>query len=194
MVKEFHTSFGAFVGTTPQLPELKTRNLRKKILEEEFNEFYEAIEQNDLIEVADALADICYIACGTSISYGITPEKSYEFHSFTKPNNQGREYYLSIMKKVFAYYAFAEALNDLNKIAESLQDILSTCSSVSDDFNIPLQKVFNEVHRSNMTKLDDNGKPIFREDGKIMKSSNYEPPDIKKVLLGDNVIIDGFLT
>ncbi|MBP6657204.1 MAG: nucleoside triphosphate pyrophosphohydrolase family protein, partial [Bacteroidia bacterium] len=45
-----------------------------------------------------------------------------------------------------------------------------------------IEEVFDEIHRSNMSKLDDNGKPIYREDGKIMKSENYFLPDIKSVL------------
>lgn len=45
-----------------------------------------------------------------------------------------------------------------------------------------IDEVFDEIHRSNMSKLDDNGQPIFREDGKILKSKNYFEPDIQKVL------------
>lgn len=45
-----------------------------------------------------------------------------------------------------------------------------------------IEEVFNEIHRSNMSKLDENGKPIYREDGKVMKGANYFPPDIARIL------------
>ena len=50
------------------------------------------------------------------------------------------------------------------------------------NFNANFIEVFNEIHRSNMSKLDSNGKPIYREDGKILKGENYFLPDIKSVL------------
>jgi predicted HAD superfamily Cof-like phosphohydrolase len=87
-----------------------------KLLAEEMYEYTVAENENDIIEIADALADIIYIACGTAASYGI-----------------------------------------------------------------PLDKVFEEVHRSNMAKLVD-GKPIYREDGKVLKPEGWTPPDIDGVL------------
>ena len=49
-----------------------------------------------------------------------------------------------------------------------------------------IDEVFDEIHRSNMSKLDDSGQPIFREDGKIMKSNNYFKPDIGKILRSED--------
>lgn len=115
-VKEFHTAFGQRVGTNPELPDEQERLLRRRLLAEEFGEYTDAENDNDLTEIADALADIIYIACGTAVSYGI-----------------------------------------------------------------PLDKVFAEVHRSNMAKLVD-GKPIYREDGKVMKPESWTPPNIKGII------------
>jgi len=70
-VKEFHQAFGQRVGETPELPSKEERELRKKLLAEEYTEYVVAELNNDLIEIADALADIIYIACGTAVSYGI---------------------------------------------------------------------------------------------------------------------------
>ena len=115
-VRNFHQSFGQRIGEKPELPDGNERDLRYNLLKEEFEE-YEAAESTDnLVEIADALADIIYIACGTAVSYGI-----------------------------------------------------------------PLDKVFAEVHRSNMAKLVD-GKPIYREDGKVMKPEGWTPPDVEGVL------------
>ena len=115
-VKDFHIAFGQRVGDKPELPDTKERTLRMKLLAEEMYEYTVAENENDLVEVADALADIIYIACGTAVAYGI-----------------------------------------------------------------PLDDVFEEVHASNMAKLVD-GKPIYREDGKVLKPEGWTPPDIKGVL------------
>lgn len=70
-VKDFQVAFGQRVGEKPELPEPEERSLRIKLLTEEFAEYTEAEIEHDLVEIADALADIIYIACGTAISYGI---------------------------------------------------------------------------------------------------------------------------
>ncbi|MFN0032316.1 MAG: hypothetical protein ACKVOR_09170, partial [Flavobacteriales bacterium] len=85
----------------------------------ENEEYLEAAQKGDLVEVADALGDMLYILCGTINAHGLQ-----------------------------------------HKIAE----------------------VFEEIQRSNMSKLDENGKPIYREDGKVMKSKQYFRPDIAGVL------------
>ena len=88
-------------------------------MREENEEYLEAAQNGDLVEVADALGDMLYILCGTMLSHG-------------------------------------------------LQDKMG--------------EVFLEIQRSNMSKLDENGKPIYREDGKVMKGPNYFKPDIKAIL------------
>lgn len=116
-VKDFHKSFNLRVGQTPAFPEdVNERILRMNLLEEEFNEYIDAEQKLDIVGIADALADVIYIACGTAVSYGI-----------------------------------------------------------------PLDKVFEEVHRSNMAKLVD-GKPIYREDGKVLKPAGWQPPNIESIL------------
>lgn len=70
-VKDFHRAFGQRIGEKPELPDLPEREMRHRLLQEEFTEYQEAEADNDIIEIADALADIIYIACGTAVSYGI---------------------------------------------------------------------------------------------------------------------------
>ena|SRR5689334_25423988 len=118
-VEEFHKAFKLPISEKLKLPDPNERHLRRALLLEEVNEYIEGEINNSLIDIADGLADMVYIICGTALAYGI-----------------------------------------------------------------PLEDVFNEVHRSNMTKLDTDGNPIFREDGKILKGPNYEPPNIGKVLHG----------
>jgi predicted HAD superfamily Cof-like phosphohydrolase len=115
-VKDFHIAFGQRVGQTPAFPIDKERELRRNLLKEEYLEYLKAELEDDFVEVADALADLIYIACGTAVSYGI-----------------------------------------------------------------PLDKIFEEVHNSNMSKLVD-GKPMYREDGKVMKPEGWKPPNIKAIL------------
>lgn len=77
MVRDFHTAFGQRVGEKAELPELKERFLRMKLLKEEMQEYEDAEYENDITEIADALADIIYIACGTAVSYGIPLDEIY---------------------------------------------------------------------------------------------------------------------
>ena len=119
-VRTFHDSFGINNENAPIANiDLDTIMLRYKLMREENEEYLEAAQNGDLVEVADALGDMLYILCGTMLSHG-------------------------------------------------MQDKMG--------------EVFLEIQRSNMSKLDENGKPIYREDGKVMKGPNYFKPDIKSVL------------
>ena len=77
-----------------------------------------------------------------------------------------------------------EALDDKNivEVADALTDLLYVVYGAGHSFGIDLDKCFEEVHNSNMSKLGEDGKPIYREDGKVLKGPNYCKPDLKKVL------------
>jgi predicted HAD superfamily Cof-like phosphohydrolase len=120
-VETFHDSFGIENNYEPTAKiSQKDYKLRHRLMEEENEEYLEAVKNNDLIEVADALGDQLYILCGTILKHGLQ-----------------------------------------HKIVE----------------------VFEEIQRSNMSKLDKDGQPIYREDGKILKSDQYFKPNIKKILI-----------
>ncbi|MEZ4722502.1 MAG: nucleoside triphosphate pyrophosphohydrolase family protein [Flavobacteriales bacterium] len=119
-VREFHDAFKIQNNSDPTVElDEKTILLRYKLMREENEEYLEAAQNGDLVEVADALGDMLYILCGTILSHGMQ-----------------------------------------HKIAE----------------------VFREIQRSNMSKLDEKGQPIYREDGKVMKSAQYFKPDIASIL------------
>ncbi len=119
-VKEFHTAFGLGMNESPKVDIGEDRKLlRFNLMKEENEEYLEAVQNNDLVETADALGDMLYILCGTIIEHGM---------------------------------------------------------------QYKIDEVFNEIQRSNMSKLGADGKPIYREDGKVMKGPNYFKPNIKKVL------------
>ena len=101
---------------------VKLRLLRISLLAEEFGEYIGAERADDIVEIADALGDLHYIAAGTEIAYGI-----------------------------------------------------------------PGQEVFSEIQRSNMAKLDSEGKPIYREDGKVIKPEGWKSPQIEKILNKEKV-------
>lgn len=78
-VYDFHKAFELTIGTEPMLPEdVSIRDLRIDLLQEEFEEYLEAEEKADIVGIADALADIIYIACGTAVAYGIPLDKVFE--------------------------------------------------------------------------------------------------------------------
>ena len=79
---------------------------------------------------------------------------------------------------------FEEALKDkdLKEVADALTDILYVTYGAGHAFGIDLDKCFDEVQRSNMSKLGEDGKPIYNEHGKVMKGPNYFEPDLKKFL------------
>ena len=79
---------------------------------------------------------------------------------------------------------FKEAIknNDLKEVADALTDILYVTYGAGHAFGIDLDKCFDEVQNSNMSKLGQNGKPIYNNDGKVMKGPNYFKPDLSKFL------------
>ena len=90
----------------------------------------------------------------------------------------------NLMKEENEEYLEAAKNNDIVEIADALGDQLYIlCGTIlRHGLQYKIEEVFNEIQRSNMSKLDEHGKPIYREDGKVLKSSLYFRPDIKKSL------------
>lgn len=118
----------------------------------------------------------------------------YEFHEAFKIKNRNipeasvdeKTYNLrfNLMKEENEEYLEACKNGDLIEIADALGDMLYIlCGTIlTHGLQYKIEEVFEEIHRSNMSKLDDNGQPIYREDGKVMKSERYFKPDIKTIL------------
>ena len=111
----FMKTFGQEVKNKPSFSTEKINQLRISLIQEELDELKEAMANNDLLEVADALTDLLYVTYGAGHAFGID-----------------------------------------------------------------LDKCFNEVQNSNMSKLGEDGKPIYNEFGKVMKGPNYFKPDLSK--------------
>ena len=114
-VGTFMKTFGQEIKTKPSFSSDKINKLRIDLIKEELEELKEAMDNNDLLEVADALTDILYVTYGAGHAFGID-----------------------------------------------------------------LDKCFNEVQNSNMSKLGENGEPIYNDAGKVMKGPNYFRPDLSK--------------
>ena len=116
-VKTFMKTFGQEVKTKPSFSSDKINTLRYDLIKEELEELKIAMENKDLLEVADALTDILYVTYGAGHAFGID-----------------------------------------------------------------LDKCFEEVQNSNMSKLGEDGKPIYNESGKVMKGPKYFKPDLRKYI------------
>ena len=114
-VKLFMETYGQEVKNKAEFSDAKTNKLRIDLIKEELEELTNAMNDKNLLEVADALTDILYVTYGAGHAFGID-----------------------------------------------------------------LDKCFDEVQNSNMSKLDQNGKPIYNEHGKVMKGPNYFKPDLSK--------------
>ena len=79
-------------------------------------------------------------------------------------------------------FADASAKSDIIGIADALADIVYVAYGAAVTYGIDLDAALREVHRSNMSKLDEQGRPVYREDGKVLKSARYTPPDIRGIL------------
>jgi len=89
---------------------------------------------------------------------------------------------ITLLTEEVAEYIDAASEADLVGIADALADIVYVVYGTAVTYGIDLDRVMSEVHRSNMSKLDKTGKPLIREDGKVIKSDQYFPPDVAGVL------------
>ena len=87
---------------------------------------------------------------------------------------------LDLIKEELSELTDAMKNKDLLEVADALTDILYVTYGAGHAFGIDLDKCFDEVQNSNMSKLDENGKPIYNEKGKVMKGPNYFKPDLSK--------------
>lgn len=186
-VAEFHRAIGHPLPDQCLLPEPAVRVLRQTLLAEELEEFCNADAVNDRIEMADALADLCYIIAGTVVIYGIGPnyvhdtfESPYDCYLPRTPSNANGM--AALLGDCFIDYKMAETSDHVSRIDFSLMNMITTIFGVAWRLNIPLNAVFAEVHRANMAKIMPDGTVLRRADGKILKSSEWRPPDIAGVL------------
>ena len=96
------------------------------------------------------------------------------------PNDNIINLRIKLIEEEFSELKEAIKNKDIVEVADALTDILVVTYGGAAAWGLEIDKCFNEVHRSNMSKLSENGKPLFNEYGKVMKGPNYSPPDLKK--------------
>ena len=101
-----------------------------------------------------------------------------------KLENQKENLRFELMKEENEEYLEAAKNGDIVEVADALGDMMYIlCGTIIEHgMQHIIEEVFDEIHRSNLSKLDENGNPIYREDGKVIKGPNYFPPDIKKIM------------
>ena len=100
----------------------------------------------------------------------------------TWPDFNTRELRLALIQEELEELSDAVADRDMIQIADALTDLLYVVYGAGHSFGLDLDECFEEVHRSNMSKLGENGRPIHREDGKVMKGPGYFEPDLEGIL------------
>ena len=110
-------------------------------------------------------------------SFGQEVKESPEF-----PDNETIALRLELIQEELNELSEAIGDADMVEIADALTDILYVTYGAGHAFGINLDSCFYEVQRSNMSKLGEDGKPIYREDGKVLKGPNYSEPDLKSIL------------
>ena len=96
------------------------------------------------------------------------------------PNDKITSLRLDLIKEELAELQVAINKKDIKEVADALSDILYVTYGAGHAFGINLDKCFKEVQNSNMSKLGDDGKPIFNDKGKVMKGPNYFKPNLSK--------------
>lgn len=98
-------------------------------------------------------------------------------------DEEQQRFRMRALEEEYHEYRYAERGGDLIKVADALADMMYVIVGTALVYGIPIEQVFREVHRSNMTKLWPDGTPHLREDGKVLKGPNYRKPDIAAILL-----------
>ena len=99
------------------------------------------------------------------------------------PNNKITNLRYELIKEELEEFKKAIEEKDIKEVADALTDILYVTYGAGHAFGINLDHCFDEVQKSNMSKLGDDGKPIYNEHGKVMKGPNYFKPDLNKFLV-----------
>jgi predicted HAD superfamily Cof-like phosphohydrolase len=98
------------------------------------------------------------------------------------PSQERRQLRVNLDQEEFLELLDAESRNDLVGIADAIGDLIYVLLGHCLEYGIPIHSVFSAIHQSNMSKLGEGGQPLRREDGKILKGPNYQPPNLNPIL------------
>lgn len=122
------------------------------------------------------------LAMGSPMGLRLTPDNLQQFELNQELIKEEADELLKELHTVHGRLKSGIVLSKQDKIAlyKELADLLYVIMHFCNTFNVSIEKIFAEVHRSNMSKLDDEGKPIRNEYGKVIKGPNYRPPDFSR--------------
>jgi predicted HAD superfamily Cof-like phosphohydrolase len=185
-VQEFNSTYGVKTRTEASV-RVREAKLRFELIREEFQELLDAVEACDIVEIVDALGDIRYVVLGAAQVFGIVnavtevylgDTNEYE-NTLANPN---------VQKATLDLLRLAILRDDAEATAQVLGTILALIDTASKFFHVELDPIVDAIHKSNMSKLGENGEVIRREsDNKVLKGPNYVTPtaDIENLLFGE---------
>ena len=113
-----------------------------------------------------------------------TPMEMVKEYAKTSGQKPDANLYAALIEEEFKEW-FHEFIvygtSDTNQLKE-LADLIYVCAQYAENMNWDIEQALRRVHRSNMSKLGEDGKPIYREDGKVLKGPNYQPPDLSDLV------------
>jgi predicted HAD superfamily Cof-like phosphohydrolase len=164
MVAEFHQVFGCATSVPLISAPDELIDLRIDLIEEELREVLEAMQAHDLLAVARELADLTYVAVGTAVAFGLTL----------------RDRKQSVPRSLVADCGSVNVTIALRSraLTDALSQLMATLYRYALLYEIDLDAAVTEVHRANLSKLGDDGRPVLRPDGKVLKGPNFREPDM----------------
>jgi predicted HAD superfamily Cof-like phosphohydrolase len=179
-VKSFHDH----IGVVPDPTSTAQAALRTRLIVEEFAETYKAMQTGDIVEAADGLADLRYVVLGTAIVYDI---QMRDLNDEPNPERMlvGPQASLDFGRRVanMLHYVIVELSHapNIRNLLHGLSRLDAAAQAAADDLGIPLSEIFDEVHRSNMTKSA-GGAGTGSKYGPGGKGPNYSPPNVHGIL------------
>lgn len=189
-VWQFQESFKHPQGVSLDMGKQVGRELRYNLQSEELGELFNAFNEQNYVDVLDAIIDGLYICFGTAHYHGFQQFEAFIQHSLAEELDTPEDYpiqlgvLLSSIKNDYKYGTIT-ASNTLSWLVNYSVNLLSLYNFLEDQGVFKancFEKAFTEVHNSNMSKLDKFGNPIYREDGKVLKGDNYFKPNLQQFI------------
>ncbi len=195
LVREFNEAYGSDSPPRPGLPGSmgdRCRLVRMQLDTEEAGELFHGLAARDLIECLDALTDLEYVVCGTFVAVGADRTgrdiPDMPVGSAGPPRIPSTDLALQLMGQFLIQagaVSVAFATGDWQAVAGANFVLRERLTQLWAAFRVPEAlrlALFEEVHRSNMTKFGADGKPVLNEAGRVVKGPNYEPPNLVAVV------------
>jgi predicted HAD superfamily Cof-like phosphohydrolase len=187
-VQSFSDVFGVPYRTRPGGIEIKAQKQRTYLLEEEVDELNDAMQANDIVEIADALVDIAYVLCGGVLEFGL--QKRFVEHDKIAGNF---DRYTPEQIKFAILKGFRIEIEKLHDYAETgkFSGIIDVLNTLQDwvyfsldfyDLSPIFEDLFDEVHRTNMAKLHDGKVVKDPMTAKVKKPADWKAPNLKKII------------